>query len=235
MVLLFPVTLSALALWWLVQRLCGYSALVWSSTLPSFKLGARQRTRQGQDGLFSLIQECLKEHSIAVALSEHLQPFPPQNVVRWCFQQKLRIQQVNLLRVQDVATWSHTSRLYYSQYWNTFLACLYGLSSASLYLNHMNSLKPVLLLSHLTVQLGSNERVNRDRLTHYSDLRNVCIGVTKKMLNPSGCYLLSSLSPIHVSRNKIQMLILSSCESWFLTLFRLLGFFHLSLWHPVQK
>ena len=75
---------------------------------------------------------------------------------------KLRTQQVNPFRVQDIAIWSHTSCLYYSQCRNTFLAQLYELSSTSLYLNHKNSRKPVLLLSHLTLQLGSNESRQAD-------------------------------------------------------------------------
>lgn len=48
-------------------------------SLTSFELGTSQWTRQGQNGLFSMSQEqCLKEHSTAIALSELLQPFPPQ-------------------------------------------------------------------------------------------------------------------------------------------------------------
>ena len=49
--------------------------------LTLLQTGNQAEDKAGQDGLFSLIQECLKEHSRAVALSEHLGPFPPENVV----------------------------------------------------------------------------------------------------------------------------------------------------------
>lgn len=58
-----------------MQRLHGYSAVVLCSVFPSFKLGTRQRMRQCQDGLFSWIQDCQREHSRVMSLSDLMQPF----------------------------------------------------------------------------------------------------------------------------------------------------------------
>lgn len=140
-------TPSALALWWSVKSLHGYQAhevlrftLLQPGNQTENKAGPRW-TLFIDSGVPERTYQSSVSHWASVAISSskcYLMTLPA----------KLRIQQVNTFRIPDIPVWSHTSCLYYSQCRNTFLASLYELSSTPLYLNSMNSLRPVWIILH---------------------------------------------------------------------------------------
>lgn len=70
------------------------------------------------------------------------------------FPVKPRVQQVRTFRAQVISVQSYPSCLSYNRCRNTFLAQLHEFNSISLCINYTNTLKPALLLSNLTLQLG---------------------------------------------------------------------------------